>query len=94
MSANSLPDTPGDDLVKIFSTSLLDVTPNGPYLPFRTNVQTRETVMQEWVPANGGTETAFTSRSGIRMLYCWNVRTGEHAYLNVDSDIIMTQEFH
>lgn len=45
-----------------------------------------------WVPACGGTETVFTSRSGIRMLYCWNKTTGDHAYLNADTDIIMTYE--
>lgn len=45
-----------------------------------------------WVPACGGTEVPFTSRSGIRMLYCWHTGTKEHAYLNVDTDIIMTNE--
>ena len=46
-----------------------------------------------WIPACGGTETPFTIR-GVRVLYCWNPVTGKHAYLNVDSDIIMTdQEF-
>lgn len=45
-----------------------------------------------WVPANGGTETPFTSRSGIRMLYCYNPRLGRHEYLNVDTDTIMSNE--
>ncbi|NQV82383.1 MAG: hypothetical protein HQ494_01070 [Rhodospirillales bacterium] len=44
-----------------------------------------------WVGASGGTESSFTSRSGIRMLYCWNPTTRQHAYLNLDTDIIMTQ---
>jgi hypothetical protein len=26
------------------------------------------------------------------MLYCWNPATGQHAYLNLDTDIIMTDE--
>ena len=46
----------------------------------------------QWVPACGGTETPFKSRSGITMLYCWNPATRDHAYLNVDTDIIMTHE--
>lgn len=45
-----------------------------------------------WVPANGGTETVFTSRSGIRLLYCWNPAQRKHAYLNVDTDMILTEE--
>lgn len=45
-----------------------------------------------WVPACQGTETPFTSRSGIRLLYCYNPQRGEHAYLNVNTDTIMTNE--
>ena len=45
-----------------------------------------------WYPANNGTETVFTSRSGVRLLYCWQPSTGRHAYLNVDTDIILTDE--
>jgi hypothetical protein len=47
--------------------------------------------LDRWVPACGGTETVFKSRSGIRMLYCWNPKQG-HAYLNVDTDTIMTPQ--
>lgn len=45
-----------------------------------------------WVPANGGAETVFLSRSGVRMLYCYNPKLGKHAYLNVDSDIIIPDD--
>jgi len=45
-----------------------------------------------WRPANNGTETVFTSRSGVRLLYCWQPSTGKHAYLNVDTDIILTDD--
>ena len=45
-----------------------------------------------WYPACGGTETVFTSRTGIRLLYVWQPTTGNHAYLNVDTDIILTDE--
>jgi hypothetical protein len=46
----------------------------------------------DWFPACGGTEIPFTSRSGIRMLYCWQPSTGSHAYLNLGTDMFMTAE--
>jgi hypothetical protein len=48
--------------------------------------------MDNWIPACGGAETPFVSRSGVRMLYCWNPGTGCHAYLNCGTDMIMTDE--
>lgn len=45
-----------------------------------------------WVPASGGTEKPFHTRSGRRLLYCWQPATGKHAYLDCDSDIILTDE--
>jgi hypothetical protein len=45
-----------------------------------------------WVPGSGGTETPFTSRSGRRLLYCWQPSTGRHAYLDLGTDIILTDE--
>jgi hypothetical protein len=45
-----------------------------------------------WVPACDGKELPFKSRSGIRLQYVWQPSTGRHAYLNVDSDIILTDE--
>ena len=45
-----------------------------------------------WYPASGGTEKPFTSRSGIRLLYCWQPSTGQHAYLNVETDLILTDQ--
>lgn len=47
--------------------------------------------LDRWVPACGGDEKPFKSRSGIRMLYCWHPVHG-HAYLNVDTDTIMTNQ--
>ncbi len=41
-----------------------------------------------WVAACGGSEEPMTV-NGVRVLYCWNTGTGEHAYLNLDTDIIM-----
>lgn len=44
-----------------------------------------------WVPANGGTETPITIR-GFRLLYVWNTGTGKHAYLDLDTDIILSDK--
>jgi hypothetical protein len=45
-----------------------------------------------WIPACGGAEEPFRSRSGRRLLYCWQPSTGRHAYLDLDSDIILSDE--
>ena len=45
-----------------------------------------------WYPASSGTETPFHSRSGRRLLYCYQPSTGKHAYLDCDTDIILTDE--
>ena len=45
-----------------------------------------------WVPACGGTEQPFTTRRGFRLLYCWQPTTGKHAYINLDTDIALTDE--
>ena len=46
----------------------------------------------EWVPACGGTETPFTTRTGRRLLYMWNPTTGEHAYYDVINDVFLSAE--
>lgn len=46
----------------------------------------------DWIPANGGTETPYTTRNGFHVLYCWQPATGKHAYLNVNTDLIMSDE--
>jgi hypothetical protein len=45
-----------------------------------------------WVPACDGTEVAFWTRSGRRLLYCWQPSTGRHAYLDVQTDLILSDE--
>ena len=45
-----------------------------------------------WYPACGGTEEPFHARSGARLLYCYNPALATHAYLNLDTDTILTQE--
>lgn len=43
-----------------------------------------------WIPACGGTEVPFYTRSGRRLLYCWQPSTGRHAYLDCDTDLILS----
>jgi len=43
-----------------------------------------------WIPACGGTEQPFKTRSGKRVLYCYQPSTGNHAYLDLDSDRFLT----
>lgn len=45
-----------------------------------------------WMPANAGTEEPFLTRSGRRLLYCYQPSTGKHAYLDLGTDIILTDE--
>ena len=45
-----------------------------------------------WYPACGGTEVPFTTRTGKRLLYCYQPSTGRHAYLDMGTDIILTDE--
>lgn len=45
-----------------------------------------------WTPACGGTEVPFTTRSGRRLLYCCQLSTGKHAYLDMGSDFFLTDE--
>lgn len=49
-------------------------------------------LVDAWQPANGGTEQTFRTRTGRRLLYCWNPAQGRHAYLDVDTDLILSQE--
>ena len=42
-----------------------------------------------WVPACGGTEQPFVTRTGYRIQYMWQPSTGRHAYLNLDTDVIV-----
>jgi len=43
-----------------------------------------------WVPACGGTETEYNHPTyGCRVLYCWNPRQNRHAYINLDTDMVI-----
>lgn len=52
----------------------------------------RRLAQGNWVPACNGTEVPFMTRNGFRLLYCWQASTGRHAYLNCDTDMILTDE--
>lgn len=45
-----------------------------------------------WVPACGGTEVPTRTRSGARLLYCFNPRYCKHAYINCDTDMILEDD--
>lgn len=45
-----------------------------------------------WFPAAGGTETPFRTRTGRRLLYCWQPSTGRHAYVDLDQDLVLSDE--
>ncbi len=45
-----------------------------------------------WIPACGGTEVPFTTRTGARLLYCYQPTTGRHAYLDCGTDLILTDQ--
>jgi len=46
----------------------------------------------DWIPAAGGAEEPFVTRGGKRLQYMWNPSTGEHAYLDLDDDLILSEE--
>ena len=50
--------------------------------------QARREKNGRWIAACGGSETPMTVQ-GVRVLYCWNTGTHKHAYLNLDTDMIM-----
>lgn len=49
----------------------------------------REAEQGPWFPANRGTEKPFVTRTGHRVLYCWQPSTGRHAYLDMDTDLFI-----
>jgi hypothetical protein len=52
----------------------------------------RDATQGNWYPACGGTETPFLSRSGRRLLYCWQPSTGRHAYIDMGTDTVLSDE--
>jgi hypothetical protein len=46
----------------------------------------------EYIPGANGCERPFRAASGARLLWCWRPATGEHHYLNCDTDIFLADE--
>lgn len=45
-----------------------------------------------WVPGCNETEVPFHTRTGYRLLYCWNPITKQHAYLDLGRDMILSDD--
>jgi hypothetical protein len=45
-----------------------------------------------YVPACGGTEKPFITRTGRKLQYCYNPCLNDHAYVDCMSDLILSQE--
>jgi hypothetical protein len=52
----------------------------------------RKAANGNWIPACNGTETPFTTRTGRRLLYCWQPSSGRHAYLDLGTDLVLSDE--
>ena len=44
------------------------------------------------VPACGGTETPTKYRNGRTCLYCWDTDTGEHVFVDCQTDMPLSKE--
>lgn len=44
----------------------------------------------DWYPASGGTEKPFKTRTGRRLQYVHQPSTGNSAYLDLDTDIVLS----
>jgi hypothetical protein len=55
-------------------------------------VTTDSSAAPDRVPACGGAETPFTTRTGRRLLYMWNPTTGEHACYDLQRDAFLTTD--
>lgn len=58
----------------------------------RLDEQQKRREQGNWVPACGGTEVPFTTRTGKRVQYLFQPSTGRHAYIDLDTDIFLTDE--
>ena len=45
------------------------------------------------IPANGGTEKPFLDRSGRKVMYVYEPATGDHMYLDMESDIVLPKDY-
>jgi hypothetical protein len=61
-------------------------------VPGIDNLVFQQKKSENWVPACGGTEVPFMTRNRRKLLYCWNTFTGDHAYLDCETDLILSDE--
>ena len=45
------------------------------------------------IPANGGSEEPFFDRSGRKVMYVYEPETGDHMYLDMESDIVLPKDY-
>lgn len=48
--------------------------------------------IRNWVAASNGTEVPFLTRKNRKLLYVWDTVSGDHAYLDCQTDIVLSQE--
>ncbi len=58
----------------------------------KMTMRTTDKSQGNWYPACGGTEVPFVTRTGKKLLYVWQPSTGNHAYLNCETDLILSDE--
>jgi transposase len=68
--------------------NLIDIV-DGVLFNSRLQVAEAKRLNGAWHPACGG---KFISRGGHRLLYCWQPSSGRHAYINLDTDIVLTDD--
>jgi hypothetical protein len=65
---------------------------NRPSVATLLDERRRRAEQGNWVPASGGQEEPFWTRSGRRLQYLWQPSTGKHAYIDLDTDLILSNE--
>lgn len=55
-------------------------------------IDPRDPRQGNWYPACGGSEKPFLTKSGFRLQYMWQPSSGNHAYLDLDRDMILSTE--
>ena len=58
----------------------------------RFEAEQKRLVNGHWYRACRGNQGPFVSRGGHRLLYCWQPSTGRHAYINLDTDIALSDD--
>lgn len=54
------------------------------------NDKIRKAEQGPWFPACGGTEKPFRTNTGLLVQYMYQPSTGRHMYINVETDVFLT----